>query len=527
MRKKSNKKTVSPFPTVYKFNPEPQALQREATTNAQRDFAEDTLIWGEQNNFPLLLAKTVQSSPAATSCIGTIAKFIKGAGFTDPELMKLKVNKNGQTLWDLHSVLSESMAWIRGFAVNFKFNGNLKITNAYNMPIENARFVKPQQDTDTNIRLIKYNPYFGTTEYKHEYTKLYPLWSPEDLPEQLHEEGTNFPGQVYYYGETSPLFRFYPMPDYWSAEFWMKSDGEFQLFTYKEIKNGFFQSVIWSMIGDPSAPSKNPKYMKEETGADNVTRKVSTKTIGEEFDEWMSENFSGSDKAGTAVVLWAINKDQLAQVQAFPVTISSDRLIAQQNLTTKNITIATRVPGILANISEGVSLGSGGSEMQKAVEIMQSNTVDWRNTLMQFYNEVMLPNMEGVPAGARVDIINYNPISVPVEIEDKFWNVLSETEKRNFVKKNFPSMQFDEIEPVAVGEPVEPVEGERKVMEVNENIKNMTGRQRQAYHRIIREYGSGKLTEAQARLELRSGFGMSEQEINECLGIETDLQVAV
>lgn len=505
----------------------PKSLQREATTSAQKEYSEDTIIWGLDNAFPLRLAETVQSSPAASSCIGTRTKFIKGAGFSNPDLMRLKVNKTGQTLWDLHSILSASLALFRGFSVNFKFNELGKITNSYNLPIENLRFVKPVNDLDPEIRLIKYNPYFGTVEYKREYTTQYHLFNLEELRNQISDEGTNFRGQVYYYGETKPLFRFYPVPDYWSAENWMRADAEFQKLIYKEVDNGFFQSVIWNMIGDPSHASKNPKYQREETDSNGIKRKVSTKTLGEEFDEWMSEHFSGADKAGTAVVLWSMNKDQTASVQAFPVNVNSERLLTQQDLTTKNITIATRTPGILANISEGVNLGSGGSEIQKAVELMQSDTVDDRKTLEQFYNETLLPNMDGISTDMKVEIVNYNPISVPVEIDDKFWDELTSNERRNFIRKSFPGIQLDEavVQVDEDGVPIEPIAEE---VHVNEHIKNLSGRQKQNFERILRDYRSGKASVEQTKIFLSTGFGLTESEINAILGIQedTELQVA-
>src|SRR5207244_3647623 len=90
------------------------------------------------------------------------------------------------------------------------------------------RFVKPDDDLATNITTIKYNPYFGTLDYQKKYTKEYSLWDPENLEEQIAKKGTKFTGQVYYYGKVKPLYRFYPVPDYWSAKKWIYIDGKIQ-----------------------------------------------------------------------------------------------------------------------------------------------------------------------------------------------------------------------------------------------------------------------------------------------------------
>ncbi|MDW0189330.1 MAG: hypothetical protein QOA70_06730, partial [Nitrososphaeraceae archaeon] len=375
-------------------------------------------------------------------------------------------------------------------------------------------------DLATNITEIKYNPYFGTTDYQKKYTKDYSLWDPDNLEDQIAKKGTKFTGQVYYYGRTKPLYRFYPVPDYWSAKKWIYIDGKIQEGHAENMDNGFFQSVILNMIGDPSMKSKNPKYMRRVTSADGTTRLEPDKTVGEEFDDMMSGNFSGTKKMGSALVLWALNQDAAAKVTAFPTTANADLFIALQDLTTKNITIATKTPGILANISEGVSLGSGGSEIQKAAEIMQSNTVDDRMRLEQFYNEILLPNLqiEGqkVKKGAEVKIKNYNPVTVKIEIDDKFWNVLSDVEKRRFVRENVSEIELDE-EPKTDATGTELPEGE---IQINDNLKNMTGRQQQQFLRIVRQFMKGTLNEDQAKLLLRSSFGFTDEEIIQILGLD-------
>jgi hypothetical protein len=496
---------------------QPEALEREATTKSQKDITEGTLIWGTDNALPLRIAQAIEDSPAASSCIDTVTKFIKGAKFSDPDLMKLKVDKSGKTLWDLHTELSASLAWIRAFSVNFKFNVKGKITQAYSMSVENCRFVKPDDDLAKDITDLKYNPYFGTSEYNRKYTKEYKLWDAENLLTQIKSEGTKFKGQVYFYGETAPLSRFYPKPRFWSAKKWIYIDGKIQEGHAENMDNGFFLSVLIQMIGDPSVKSKNPAYMKREI-VDGVEKLVPDKTVGQEFSDMMSANFSGTKKQGSALVMWATNKDNVANIEAFPSATNADLFIVIQDLTTKNITIAMKVPGILANISEGVSLGSDGNEMQKAVELMQSNTIDDRTRLEQFYNEVLFPNaeIEGLKKGAKVEIVNYNPITTPVEIEDKFWNVLNDREKRDFVRKNFSGIELEEeaVQTDSEGNALPPGE-----IQINDNLRGMTGRQQQQLMRIMRLFGKGDLNEETAKIQLK-GFGFTDEEIIRMLGLD-------
>jgi hypothetical protein len=537
VRKSKNKSVqnqgryVSPSPVS--FDRAPKNLKRESTTKAQKNWVEDTIIWGSDDAFPLRLAKAVQKSPATTACLDTRAQFIKGAGFSDKTIMKQVINQYGETLWQLHCKLSNMLAYFRGYAVNLKFNAKGQVLMAYDMPFENIRFIKPEDDLVTHIDYIKYNPYFGTSEYKKDYTKKYPLYDKEKFELHRSEFGDSFPGQVYYYGKTSPLYRFYPMPEYWSAEKWIDIDGKIQEFHAENLDNGFFQSVLMNVIGDPNQPSRNPKYQTIETGDDGVKRTVSTKTVGEEFSEMMSEQFSGSRKAGNVMALWSLNFDQAAKISAFPTSNNADLFTALQDLTTKNITIATKTPSILANISEGVSLGSAGSEIQKAIELMQATVVEDQQCLEDFYNNVLLPGMN---ITQRVEIVNFNPISEQPEIDDKIWEWLADDEKKQWLNKYFPEITITRtfaqpvaptapapgspapVAPAEAGAPAQPSDLKAEV-EINDNLKNMTGKQQIQFLRIIRQFSKGVVNEATARVQLKGGFGLTDVEIDAILGI--------
>lgn len=516
MRKPRNK-TVSPNPTVYN-------LQRQVSTNAQKNFNENTILYGEDDALPLRIAKLVQESPATQACISTRAKYIKGASFSDPNLMNKKVDKYGTTLWQLHSQLSDIISLYEGFSVNLKFDTEGKITNTYILPFESCRLEKP--DESGYVHNIKYNPYFGTQEYQKTYTCIYPVYDRKTVLNQINEYTTSYKGQVYYYGKTRPLYRFYPVPDYWSAKRWIEVDARIQEFHAENLENGFFQSVLMNVIGNPNDWSTNPKYQKTVEGTDGTKRFESTKTVGEEFNEMMSEAFSGSRKAGTALALWSNNQDSSVKIQAFPTNTNADLFTALQDLTTKNITIACQVPGILANISEGVNLGSGGSEIQKAVELMQSRIIEQQQELLKFYNEVLLPNMQQ-PISSKVEIVNYTPITTPIELDDKFWEVLSVEEKRLFIRKNFPTIDLSVVQTTPAiqpnqqpAQPDQPIETPEQST-VNDALKGLKISDINRIQKIVNRYerklanpeDTTGLSYDQAK-QLLSSFGFNEEQIS-------------
>lgn len=517
----------------------PEALKRVESTLSQTESLENIIMYGPDNAFPLRIAQAVEESPAASSCIGTIAQFIKGSGFANKELMNLPIDMNGTTLWDFHCGLADSLALFWGFGVNLKFDRSARITNAYPMAFESLRLVAPGE-TSPHIQSIKYNPYFGTGEYKRDFTKEYPVFNVLNAKKTVSslqgEEQKNWPGQVYYFGKTTPLSRFYPKPSYWSASKWLEIDARIQHFHAENLDNGFFQSVLMTVFGDPHKWSTNPRTQREETKSDGTKIKVPTKTVGEEFNEDMANNFSGYSKAGNVMVQWAMNDKGVPQITPFESNTNADLFTALQDLTTKNITIATKVPSILANISEGVSLGSAGSEIQKAIELMQSNTAEQRATLENFYNNILIPNLQKKPEGedTKVEIQNFNPVTQKVEVNKEVWAFLNDQEKAAFIEKNMP--EYEIIRTPVTTTPAapapttgEPVEGQEQTAipsapaapQPTGALKDLSIADINKVQKIVARYNLGKseptnakaLTYDQAK-QLLLDFGFTEQQVD-------------
>jgi hypothetical protein len=483
-------------------------MERDITTRSQIRRDENTIIWGDNDDLPLRILDAINKSPSTTACLSTVENFIKGVGFSDIGLMSMPVDADGTTLWQLHSCLSEYLSKLESFAVKFTYNKALKITNAFIAAPEFCRFVEPQPEGSRLIQQIKYNPYFGTAEYDKRFSKAIPVYDQKKLHEQVNKMGDKFPGQIYFHGYPRAPYKFYPIPKFWSGNKWIYADQKLQIFLDELLDNGFFQSAIMNIIGDPNKKSSNPEYMKEVTGTDGVKRYQPDKTVGQEFDDKMQKMFSGVKKAGTVMVLWSMNKDQSTSLQAFPTNASADIVTGTTLETLRGITIATEVPAILANLPQQVSsLGSDGASMQKAIEIMQSRVAPSQIILENFYNNILLPNMQNV-TGARVKIMNYSPISTPPEIDDKVWEFLNEQEKSEWIKMNYSNIKLFRTAPVNGVENEEPT-GE---VAINEALKKINLREFDRLQQIVRRFNTGKITYEQAR-QMFIGYGFSEDQI--------------
>lgn len=505
------KLTISPHPKVFGT---PRALEREVQTDRQVRRDEDTIIWGPDDGFPLRIIKAVDDSPTTISCLDEIKKFIQGSEFSDKGLMDLVVDKDGTTLWDLHAQICEYMSLLDGFTANFKYNIERKITNAYIIGIENCRFKKSDSK---QINKIKYNPYFGTNEYEQKFTKEYDVYNLNTVLEELTKQGNDYKGQIYFYGSERPLYKFYPVPKYWSGSKWIYVDAQIQEFHKENLDNGFFQSVLMNVIGDPNQPSKNPKYQKYKTNDDGT--KVpdgSTHTVGQEFNEMMSKSFSGVKKAGSVMALWARNTTESAQIQAFPSNAQFDVLQGTFTDAIRGITIATGVPAILANLpQQASSLGSDGNSIRAAIELMQARVAPKQRIIENFYNNVLLPNFQDKSVNSKkIKIKNYSPVSTQVVIEDKYWEFMDDQEKADYINNNVPNIK---VKPRVLTQDVSTTEETTQVEtpvtpETSQAMQNLSLSKIDKINGIKRRMIKGKLTVEQA-VGLIKAYGFSDDEI--------------
>lgn len=393
---------------------------------------EKYLPYGYSDNFPLQWADTIQSSPSASSCLSTIQDFLEGFGFSNTDLEKKQVNAKGETLFQIHQKTVDSFSEFEGFYWLVKYNALGQITEWEVLPFENCRLGKP--DDNGYIGHIFYNPFFGTTEYRMEdkkQTKVYNVFNPKAVKDQILEQKDKFKGQIFYYGTTTATSPYYPKPEAHVAWRWMKIESGISDYHEDNINNGFLQPLMLAMIGNPDAPSTNPEY----TSSDKPM------TVAEEFDEVIAQNFMGAKRVGNLWVNWFASKEEVPQVIAMPSNNNGDLFVTLDNQATKKITIAWKVPAILANIHEGVSLGGDGNTLRVAVKLMQHRVVKKQRILTDNY-KIILRNLVN-PITEDIVIVPYNPYPELEVIDDKIWNEMSREERRKWIQDN-TEIELDE-----------------------------------------------------------------------------------
>src|SRR5689334_8554911 len=117
-----------------------------------------------------------------------------------------------------------------------------------------------------------------------------------------------------------------------------------------------------------------------------------------------------------------------------PSNNTGDLFVTIDNQATKKITIAFKVPSILANINEGVSLGGDGNMVRVAVKLMQQRSIKKQRILTDAYSQV-LKNFS-TPYKNDIVIVPYNPFPELEILDDKIWNAMTVDERRKWIQDN-------------------------------------------------------------------------------------------
>lgn len=391
--------------------------------------------FGGLDNFPLQWHQAISESPSATACVSTIQDFLEGTGFSDPELEKLIVNYKGETFFQVHQKVCKDFGEFEGFALRVMYSGDGRVSEILHLPFENVRLGKP--DDKGYIAEILYNPYFGTSDFKiSKDTTNFDSYNPKSVQAQMIEQKELYKGQVLFVGTTNALSRFYPMPEAHASIKWFKIEAGVSDYHEDNINNGFLQPFMLAMIGDPNAPINNPE------GSDSTE----VKTQGEAFDELIEANFMGAKRVGNMWVQWFANKDEVPIPIPMPSNNNGDLFVTVDNQATKKITIAFKVPAILANINEGVSLGGDGNMVRVAVKLMQQRVIKKQRILTDTYS-TLLKNFTK-PYVQEITIAPYNPYPELEVIDDKIWAEMSPEDRKKWIEENTEIVLQDEVLPV-------------------------------------------------------------------------------
>jgi DNA-binding Lrp family transcriptional regulator len=421
------------------------------------------VLFGEDNKFPNMLLTMFNKSSKHNGIVLGKVNYIVGKGFDHVVQANPYENCN--------EILKKACLDIEVFGgcyLEVQYNAAGTIGAFYHVPYQKVRSSKD----NTQFYVKDWESY-----KKNDEPKVFAAYNPK-LEVNLLRNQT----QILYYKEYRPGVETYSYPGYMGALNAIQTDIEISKYHLSTITNGMFASKMISFFeGIPTEEEKR------------------------EIEKGFKSKFTGSENAGNIVLNFGKDPNKRPQLD----DLSSTELDKHFDILSKSVQQEIFcghqvVSPMLFGIRVEGQLG-GRSEIRDAYEIMKSTYVnDKQQALELLFAEV---------TGQEHKIIPVEPIGFEfseqtlLQIAPKKWLL----EKIGIDASLYPEIAQPETAPT-VSAPV------------NENLKNLSGRQWQSLTRIIRKFEKGEISQEQAKLLLKSSLGLNDDEVNTMLSIDNEVQ---
>jgi len=272
----------------------------------------------------------------------------------------------------------------------------------------------------------------------------------------------------------NPEQRLYSMPTYKGAIKSILTDKESDTHQLAWLKNAMSPSVVISF----------PFDLDEEEKADLI--------------DGLRSDFTDTENAGKVFTTFSKTRDVLPSItQLAPLDVASG-FLDLVDTTTRKICLGHGIDPQIIGLKTAGSLGNADFVYQYNL-FNQGQIQPAQQKIQAIFNDFLAINGLSVMLSFRdVDINKLNP---SVATDGKVIDTA------------------DIVAQEMVQEAIE-VETAKSPIQVNDTIRQMSGRENQQMMRIIRQYASGKLNKSQASVLLSTSLGLSEEEITLLLTIE-------
>jgi hypothetical protein len=293
--------------------------------------------------------------------------------------------------------------------------------------------------------------------------------------------------QILYIKEYRPGLDAYALPGYLGALNYIESDIEVSKHVLGNAQTGFNASKLITL------PNGTPPVEEQR----NLDRRFRDTFGGSDGKKFM---ISFVDNAGQKPIIEDLGASDLTKEDFGRV----DTIIQQNIFAGHQITTPT-----LFGIQEPGQLGTR-SQMRDAYEIFKNTYV---NDKQQYLEGVFTRLLSYSGSSSELEIIPVEPIAL--ELSEA---AITSVAPREWILEK---AGIDESKYITTPTPTETgIPAAQSSETVNDNLRSMSGRQWQQMTRIVREFSKGKITREQASMMLRSGYGLSDEEVNTMIGAE-------
>jgi hypothetical protein len=437
--------------------------------------------YGENNRYPEYLTYLYNKSAKHNAILNGKANYIFGEGFENGDIT---VNRLGESLNDIARKAILDVEIYGGYRLEIIWNRVGKVSEIYHVDY-------------SSIRTGKEGGFF----YKE-------CWEDsnreKEEPINAFDPSNPVGTQIYAYNEYRPMTRFYPLPSYIGCNNYIETDIEISKYYLSAIRNGMM-------------PSKMVQFFEGEPTEDKK----------KEIERRFAQKFGGAENAGRFILVFNKSKDKQVDISDLSASEVDKQFVELNKTCQQEIFSGHSVTSpMLFGIKTEGQLG-GSTELKTSYDIFVNTYAKPKANV--FGKEITyLLSYSAFPA--KYELKQTDPVGIQFDVKDVVNSLPKQFifEKLGIPKElwNTPNVGSDNKPsdtPAQIGAPAQATPAEQMA---NDNIKNLTAKQHQQLLRIIRQYSKGQLTELAAKALLRTGLGLSEDDINNILGIEQPLAMS-
>jgi len=426
---------------------------------AKITLGKDFISFGEKNDYPDYLLHLYNKSSKHNAIINGKAQYILGKGVANDlpiaNQRAESVNSWGESLNEIIFKCILDIEIFGGYYIKVVYNPAGLIAELYHIPFQ-------------NIRVGKDGGYFYREDWDDRFARTKPVIYAAYTPGVVSKEP-----QIFCFKEYRPGTRYYPLPGYMGSINYIETDIRISQYHLSAINNGMFPSkMIQFFNGEPNEEGKK------------------------KLERQFKDKFTGAENAGEIILSFGNDPAKAIQIQDLSAT-ELDKQFTILNETVQQEVFSGHgitTPALFGVMTAG-KLGES-TQLKEGFEIFKNTYVT-------------------VKQGRLMEGINY--LTKAMGIVSAF--TLQDVDPIGFTLSEAALLQVltkDELRVMAGHESLtqEPIPGAVPATEtmVNENIKNLTGRQWQNIARIARKFAKGDITHTQAILMLQNGYGLSTEE---------------
>ncbi len=335
--------------------------------------------FGEQNGYPQLMERLINGSVTGKAVINMYSKFLAGLGFENEAINNIKVGTDSRgkriTLKSLLRQVAFSSAMNNGYYIhcNYKLNDSaeVKVKSTYLHDFKNCRFAK-EDDTGYSAKISIYDNWLkdkSGTRYDKSKIQNYNVFNLDRtvLAEQFQDK--KFKGQVYFEFLDNQFF--YPLSPLDSAYLDLDNEAQISLFENRELRNGFYGSVIIRMAlsGNDKQKREFIQGVKGQMGADGDRVTIIEAAVDEETGE--------------------IQENGAYKIDAIPQSVEPALFEGIKQHISDNIRKAMgNIPKVFLDYDAGALSSASGETLKQAVNFMNSLTSDARAQIEESFQEI-------------------------------------------------------------------------------------------------------------------------------------------